>query len=258
MEGKKMTAFATAERLKDTGLDTLKVLAKKIAPGQECFDPRIEDSAKRIWYNDQIRHSPNMVFVLGSSASLKELKRLAVSHTVETSAGFYVWNFASRSAADYFTQIVQRFEGLSFWQVGLSRQYAVAAEYPLLGYFAATKNWNYLDAKDEMEQTECVRVVVHELLGTHFPGLMSMSAVLCTGCDGVSLPSDSNEIVVLDVQKSTAVQLVYKPATRHRTFVIKGNLVHGCIFDLQNEAAALFASIVARNEGVVWYFGKSR
>lgn len=234
--------IATASAPKVSGLDTLKVLAKKIAPGQECWDPQIEGAAKRIWYGDGPTSS-DMVYVRGSANALRHLQQNMRRNDIETGDGFHIWLCNSRSDADLFAQIVQRFEGLNFWQVGLSRQYAVMAEYPLVGYLNALEDRGRINAKEEMERTERARVVAHEFLHKDFPSHVGISAILFTGGVGLRLPMEGG--------------LVYKPAERHKVFDIRGELVHACSFHEQREAAEFFAKLAARNDGIVWYFTKA-
>ena len=125
-----------------------------------------------------------MMFPDDQVAELKKLCALTTRHNHETGDGFFVWGFENRSVADNFIQIVSKFSRLSFWLVGLSRQYAVQSEIPLLGYYVSPdkcfgNHMFRIDVVDDVGRLERMRALAHQLLQPH-RCFVGMSVVLAT------------------------------------------------------------------------------
>src|SRR4051812_32491699 len=170
MEGKKMLTHSSKyvpPKPKVEGLDTLKVLATKIAPGQECMHTKIELHAASLRRKDNAPHK-NLVFVSGSPTSLKRVRDTWRQDPYFYIEEFHIWDFPNRSEADDFLlhAILPR-KGLQYWQLGVSHQYVLNADYPLFGYFFHAMYG--IDAQEEMERTEAARLATHRLLSEVYP-----------------------------------------------------------------------------------------
>lgn len=174
MEGNTMPRTKTKANL-SKGLDTLKVLSMRIAPGQELEALVFEGKAKKIWYGDGYDGGPYIVFVKGSR--VPECFRAIIRDPYcRFGDDVCVWGFEERQDAERFVRIVHFCENISYWLTGLSRQYAMAAEYPLIGYSSGTMDYP-TDLTKGAALTERMRVLAHELLEL-YRGRFNMSVVM--------------------------------------------------------------------------------
>ncbi len=243
------------------GLDTLRVLAKKIAPGQEHLDVYYETLGKREWYGNHGTGKADNVFVSGSQVVIDRLLKAVVSQDSYCPNHHYTWGFESRKDAERFVSMVFTFEGLSFWHVGLSRSHALASEAPLYGYFCEASD-HRLNVSEQTLLTERVRAQAWPLFRP-YGRQIGVSAVFVTQDvmerGHLSIPKGSKPMMVLDYEKSDAsagaAGLKYKPDERQGTVLVKDVKLHYSLFQEQVEAQQYFAAAAAVCVGKGWHFG---
>jgi hypothetical protein len=236
---------------------TLKVLAKKIAPGQEHLDSEFESSAVRNWYSDGTNAKPDMVFVRCRQSILTQLRKVFRDPDMLQGED-YVWWFDHRGDADYFVARLMDTHGVAFWQIGKSEQFACAARFPLYGFRHDLTDPSLRRVSETEIFTERMRDIARERLQTF--GDRSLSIVFYTrGFDQnrLRLPNGLTPILIIDVKKSTPREGVFvnKPAIRRDTFHYMKNDFEYCLFATNREAAALFARACESYNGWVWHFG---
>ena len=242
-------------------MQTLKVLAKKIAPGQEHLDAFYESGASRMWFSDHGPDYPNIIFAGGADSALARLRTFSPRSTFGDKL---VWSFAQRSEADAFAAYLMMTDRIHFWQVGVSDQMTSADQTTLFGFFRTPKRDRRENASASTLtlQTERMRTEAAKLFEP-FSLRVGISAVILseTVVQGKPLhfSKNSRPLLELDVENSTASEegLVYKPAKRRGSLDTKWDMkFYFYLFADIREAQTFFARASARGGGCGWHFSK--
>lgn len=226
-------------------MDTLKVLAKRIAPGQEHLDAKYEADAKRDWYSDYGLEKRNMIYVSGGRNILDKLSALrSPDKTVNDDA---VWGFDSRSHADLFAGQLMMLGNVSFWQLGLSNQLACPHEFPLLASFLEVERKVHWWGSDKSRRTEVARAFAYRLLSP---------IGRCRGYSAVILDGEGFETENMPLEPRSNFQSPIGFFRKRRgSSSVKNENLHYTIFSDSSEARRFFVRAAGQQKGMGWHFG---
>lgn len=237
----------------------MKVLGKKIAPGQEHLDVLFEALAVRNCFSDHsTKHTSYMVYVCGGESAIKELSVITAQCNF-SGMHHYVWGFPSRASADHFVSMLWTIPNLSFWLVGISNEYAPVAQFPLLGFFRPQKYRDEFHGPESIVlKTERMRAKASYVL-EEFHHQVDISAIFVSReimyKTHLAIHQGSKPMLILDHKKSKPEKLIYKPAERAGMISISCEDYRYFLFQDPSEARAYFTQAASCNIGFGWHFG---
>ena len=234
MEGHTMTT-ERSQKVENNQPSTLKVLAMRIAAGQEFEGAVTEGIARRMWYDDHMPRGPYCVLIKGSTTQQLKLERLVTPWST-TIGDFKGWGFKTRSEADDLCAVIHAQTSLSYWLVGLSPRHTSAAKYPLIGFFSSPVDGRKPTEYDA-KQTESMRIEAQTILGS-------------------TLPHPEITVVLALSESPFAPKNIGAEITGSRK--IKDGTLFYAIFFNPTSAHLFFGSLTDNGAHKAWHFGHNR